>query len=549
MELHRLRKTLEQVGLRAFPHGQDPLELPELIELDGLFRQGVDEPLQGLDDLSFPFQSWLEHQRDKLSPEQTLRSAPLRQELVESLARQMALPYLIILKGPPGAGRHSFVRSLANRMDLPLINGVTGPSRSVHLINGHEQDAHHMADPILASRDGVWAVTLDAFSRESELALRLRHAFPAERTRYLEFRGLDWHEVRTQLLNHLPFTEAARIFIRTCGHLGYINELLKLRPAEGFEDELPVPQKIRAAYSLQKRELPEEAQSVLDHMSVHPGPLSDVMLRRFGFTTQLDTLEMSGWLQYQGDWVFTDETARRVIYATLHSGRKLHYHKSFAVAFMESDVGEMLSAAYHRAMAGEERSESIDSDRIAGACAPWVIATLGGDVSTGAQVAPTYISVAPGRERALLLERHAAMLSSDNGVTNYWTRQPQCIERSLAEYLLPDEPSLLVLNAKVHAESVFGVGLRCNAYPLAISFYDGDAPDVHVIFADVGASAKLCDGTLLLPLQSDLRVAFVCSHRTLRLETRSEAGIVEFSLQAHALKQGHGPGQAIDLRA
>ena len=59
VELHRPRATLVEIGIQAFPPGEDPLTLPEGIELDRTPRHADTEAMQGLDELSPGFHEWL----------------------------------------------------------------------------------------------------------------------------------------------------------------------------------------------------------------------------------------------------------------------------------------------------------------------------------------------------------------------------------------------------------------------------------------------------------------------------------------------------------
>ena len=540
VELHRLRTAFAAVGLPAFPHTQDPLRLPEGIGLDYTSRHGDGVPLEGLDDLSRGFQAWLEAQRNRLAHEHAEPAAALRHDLVERIAREAKQPFVLVLRGPPGTGRHAFLEALARRLGLPLTHASATGGRALHVMDAQITDAHQAAESVLQQRSGIWALTISEFGPESPLFLRLRQLLPAERVRFMEFGPLSWHEARMLLLQELPFAEAARIFIGAGGHLSYMQELLRLRPSQGFGDQLPLPQRIRAAYLLEAAPLPDATRTVLDHLSVHPGTLPDAVLARLGFTEHLDTLEMTGWLRFDRRWSFYDETTRRIIARTVQPGRRLHYHAKFAEALAATEPDLVLAAAYHRAMAGLEAAPDVTEARTQ--------ASPERRRHTS-RSAPQGVSGRSGRERALLLERHQHLQSGDGGVWAYWVRQPLERAPSFAEFALPKGPCLVRLRLNLYHERLLDSAQEREAYPLRLWCLGGQGPDRQVVFGDAAAPTML-GGALHLPERMTQEVDLVCDHQTLRLECHAETGIAEFSLQAlEFVETRHGEAYGYDLRA
>ncbi len=544
VELYRLRSALAAVGVDAFPRAQDPLRLPDGIGLDRTSRHGDGSPLQGLDDLSRGFQAWLETQRQRLAREQAEPVAPLRRDLVERVAREARQPFVLIVRGPPGTGRQAFLQALARRLDLPLLHGTAAGGPALHVMDAHTTDARQATEQILRQRSGIWALTTSTFGPDCELLLRLRQLVPAERVRFLAFGALLWHEARALLLAGLSFTEAARIYVGAGGHLSYLQELLRMRPSEGFDSErpLPLPQRIRAAYLLEAAQLPDATRPVLDHLSVHPGRLPDAVLARLGFTDDLDALEMAGWLRFDRQWSFCDETTRRVIARTVQPGRRLHYHARFAEALAGTEPELVLAAGYHRAMAGLDGTpDVIDAHSHA-----WLERR-----ATTAQCAPTQrVSGTSGRERAILLERHRHLQSGDGGVWSYWVRHPSDPEANYAEFALPEGVCLVRLRLNLYRERLLGAARDREAFPLRLWCLGGSGVDRQVVFGDALTPTSSSGGTLHLPELTTQQVDLVCHHETLRLECHAETGIVEFSLQAFEFRPTpSGAVQAYDLRA
>lgn len=552
VELHRLRRALQTIGLRAFEHGQDPLRLPDLIALERI-RVGDREPLLGLDDLARGFQAWLEHQRLRLGSHESPR-APLRLEQVEAVAEAVQFPFLLILKGPPGSGRRSFARTLAQRLALPFVEGDHDRGAALHYLSAeHPTEPHgdgRTTQRLLARRRALWVVSQSSFQRESPFLLQLRNAFPASRARFLELGALPWCEAREHLLDALPFHEAARLYAHSGGHLAFLNELLQLRPPNGFEGDLPLPQRVRAAFLLAAHELPAAARRALDALSLHPGPLPAELLADLDGDA-IDALELHGWLRFHEGWRFRDETTRRIVYGALPGGRRHHGHTDAAAALASG--GDPVAESYHREQAGLP----LFWPRLQASVAPWARAVLQQRADPAAATTPALrVPVALGDERALLLEHHAQLQADEAGGRLHWVRRPELGEASLAEFILPDAPCVLRLRGRAFLANALGIGIGGTAVPLELRFV-GPRPR-RVVFAAVAQPDELSDDTLLLPLTADFEVLLLVDQRTLRLESRAEAGVMELTLRAHALRRVGAPAgvgraalpapQAYDLR-
>jgi hypothetical protein len=103
---------------------------------------------------------------------------------------------------------------------------------------------------------------------------------------------------------------------------------------------------------------------------------------------------------------------------------------------------------------------------------------------------------------------------------------------------------------RAFVESALGVGFGGDAFPLRLWFRGGPDRDRRVIFVPDAGDALLHDGTLLLSYRSSRDVAFVAHHRALRVETRAEAGVVDFQVRARALaRSSNRTVPAFDLQA
>lgn len=529
VELHRLRGALRRCGLDAFPSGQDPLELPEGIGLDLTHRSDDPEPLLGLDDLSSNFQAWLDIHRSTFLSEQEVLQAPVRQEQVEDVARRVRPPFVIVTRGPPGAGRRTFVQAVAKRLGMPVVQDPMTPGDVVHVVDLAKVEPKKVAEHVARQRTGVWALMLSSFGHDGELLLRLRTLLPAEHIRFLEFDAVTWSDARSLLLGRLRFDEAARLYVGAGGNLDYLRDLVRLRPSRGYGPDLPLPQRIRAAYLLEANLLTDSAHAALELLALHPGSLSPAVVERLGMDDHLDVLEEAGWLRFDTAWTFTHEAARRVTEATVLPGRRAHDHRRLADAFAAVEPDAAIAVAYHRAAAGSDVPETPPS-----ALSTWAQAWLDPGVpNRSPRLDPAATPV--GHVHAILLGRHHGLQACAEPGWSHWVRRSQDCGPSLAEFSLPDERCVVRVEFRAYTESAFGVGFSGDAFPLRLWFRGGPVPERRVIFVADAADALLDDGTTLLSYHAARDVAFLCHHRLLRVESQAESGVVEFRLSSRAL--------------
>ncbi|WP_243093312.1 hypothetical protein [Thermus thalpophilus] len=325
VELHRLGKAL---GRAAFPAGQDPLVLPPWIRLD---TAGQGEALEGLEEVGHLWDWVLEVRvRHERSGE-----VSTRQGLLQELAA-LRPPFLLVLRGRPGAGRRALAQDLARILALPFHETLR-PEGVVYLAPPYPQGALR---ELLRSR-AVLVLSLDP-GEEPRFFLELRAAYPAERTRVLDLPPLGWLEARQTLLRDLGFQEAARAYFLSGGQPEWIPEW---RVCAGF------PQRLLAQLRLQARLLSEPARLALERLSVAPGLIPEEVLDALGALPHLDELERKGWLVYQKGYCFAKEAERRLLYAALTPGRRHELHERAATALALS--GRFQEEAFHRLALGE----------------------------------------------------------------------------------------------------------------------------------------------------------------------------------------------------
>ncbi len=342
VELHGLRKALAAYGIAAFDRAEDPLVLPPTIRIDRTERPG--EALEGLEDLSGEFHAWLEGHRTVLQASDG--DAPVFTEVVAALADEVRVPYVLILEGLPFAGRVDLARTLAARMDLPFREGTDASGRGLRYVAEGTTFTRELVDRIAADRMGLWVIERPAFGEDPFLVLALRDAVPAERLQYLRVGPLGWHELRTQRLAPLPFAEAAQVYLASGGLVGYVDELLAIRPEDGFGGYVPVPRRVRAGFQMEARRLSMEARFALGRLSVHPGAVPEPLLDALEVGDHLPELERRRWVRFDGTWSFVDDAARTLAYEDLQPGQRLLTHRRAAEVLAAS--GQAGPARYHR---------------------------------------------------------------------------------------------------------------------------------------------------------------------------------------------------------
>ncbi|MEZ4606738.1 MAG: hypothetical protein R2865_08070 [Deinococcales bacterium] len=522
VELSKLRANLRQLGVEAFD-SENPLQLPSMIQLVQGSSKG--EFLEGLDDLNSDYQIWLEAQRIKLENQQ---KPAIRKKLIEKTASTMSKPYLIFLRGQPASGRFEFAQRLAAHLDLPLIEGASGQSRALRYFREPISMSAELVKHILDDEDNVWVLECSAFGEDSSAVLRLRELYPPEQTQYIDLPPLSWSEARSYLLNNLSFSEAARLYHASGGYLTFLEELLQLRPPEGYLGALPVLRRIQARYKLETRYLSREARYSLEKLSVHPGTLGNELLQTFGALEHLDELERRGWLSFDESWHFVNEMVRQLLYQGLKPGQKQRYHREAASLFALS--GNITALAYHSFML----NESFDWSLLLRQSEGWKQLSLESKLGKSLpEEKPLQKSVVLGESQPLFESQYfgEGIEWEEGGVS--FVRHAGQIRESGMEWHLPDRASILQLSGRIYFRNTLLIGLSGEALPLRLELYGNERHSIY--FADV-RQACYYENSLVLPLTETINYHFYvphCSH--VSLESRAETAVMELKLSAFAL--------------
>ncbi|RIH84497.1 AfsR/SARP family transcriptional regulator [Calidithermus roseus] len=523
VELHRLGQALAPLGFAGFQPGEDPLKPPAYLQLDRAAGPGM--PMEGLEDISAEFRAWLEGQRSQLmsgSP-----GAMGRERLVQDVAAQIQPPFLLILMGRPGSGRTSFAQALAKTLGMPFLEGPRGSGRVLHYLRAPYPDG--AVERALNDREGLWVVERSSFGEDPQIILELRSHYPPERTRCISLPPLSWGEARSGLLSQMPFAQAAKLFLASGGSPGYLRELLAMGQ---FDGELPLPQRVRAQVQLEARMLSLEARLALERLSVHPAPFTQGLLDALEGTPFLDELERWGWLVYNGQWQFADDSIRRVLYHSLQPGRRQQYHRQAALQMaLESQT---MPEAYHRLMAGD----TTDWSSFVQALEDWpqygLRAFLDMPQPEFAELTPEELS--PGGEIAMLEESRFGLGFDTEGRYLRWNRTPSIVGPSGLEWATFEEPGLLHLKGYAYVENPLGIGVTGTAAPLVLTLR-GER-EGRVYFLKGAKPVQLDPQTTVLPLLEKLDYWFrVPQGVSVSLHSAAESALLDLEVNAYRISQ------------
>lgn len=521
VELHRLSQALAPLGYTLFKAGEDPLQLPPFVTLDRTPSPGA--PMEGLEEISVEFRAWLEGQRSQLMANSS--GTVGRERLVQEVASQIILPSVLILTGRPGSGRTAFAQALAKALGMPFLEGPRGGGKALHYLRPPYADVS--IERILTDREGLWVVERSSYGEDPRLVLELRSHYPAERTRYIALPPLSWAEARASLLANLPFAQAAQLFLASGGSPGHLRELLAV-PHNGAE--VPLPQRVRAQVQLEARMLSLEARLALERLSVHPGPYSQGLLDALEATPYLDELERRGWLVYAGQWQFSDDASRRVLYLGLQPGRRQQYHRQAALQCAMEE--QRMAEAYHRLMAGDTADWGTLVNTLPGWTRYGLKAWLG--MSETLPMGPSTSEVAKGSELVLLEEARFGPGFEVEGRHVRWIRTPSESTTSGIIWAAHDKASLLHLKGHIYVENPLGVGISGRAVPLMLEIQE--PREARVIFLSGIQAGALAENALLLPLPEELDIWFrVPAGASLRLTSSAESGLIDLEVTSYRM--------------
>ncbi|MCA1789961.1 MAG: hypothetical protein LC667_08905, partial [Thioalkalivibrio sp.] len=173
-----MRTALRGFRIDAFPSGEDPLMLPDGIQLDEGLRVG--DAMEGLEGLSSEFDTWLQYQQIVMSGAEE-QGPIVFSEQITDLAQDMRAPFVVFLEGLPFSGRATMARQLAARLDMPFQSGPDGQGRLLRYLPDDIDFDEALVHRIASDRSSVWVVARSAFGEDPLLLLRLRELIPVDR--------------------------------------------------------------------------------------------------------------------------------------------------------------------------------------------------------------------------------------------------------------------------------------------------------------------------------------------------------------------------------
>jgi hypothetical protein len=519
VELHRLAQALSTLGYTLFKSGEDPLQLPAYVTLDRTPEPGT--PMEGLDELSPEFRTWVESQRSQLTASHS--GVVGRERLVQNVTSSLGIPAVVVLMGRPGSGRSVFAQSMAKLLGIPFMEGSQGSGRVLHYARQPYTDIS--VERILGDREGIWVIERSSYGEDPRLLLELRSHYPAERTRYITLPPLSWSEARTSMLANLPFHDAAQLFLAAGGSPGHLRELLAVS-----HPGLSLPQRVRAQVQLEARMLSMEARLTLERLCVHPGAHSQGLLDALEATPHLDELERRGWFTYSGHWQFADDASRRVLYLGLQPGRRQQYHRQAALQFAMEE--QRLAEAYHRLMAGDTADWSSFLGTLPGWTRYGIKAWLG--MGEALPMKPNTHTAHKGNEVSLVEEARLGQGFETDGRRARWVRTPSQTSASGIMWAGHGDVTLLRIKGSLHVENPLGVGISGRAAPLVLEIQE--PREARVIFLPNVQPGALAENALLLPVEPEMDLWFrVPAGASIRLTSSAENALIDLEVTAYRL--------------
>lgn len=501
VELHRIKGAFKSFGLQPFADGRDPIRLRDTVRL---YRDGMGGVvMNGLDDVSGPFQEWLDLKRISTAEGR----AGFRSALVDELWPGLTPPFVLILSGEPGSGGQEVARGLAQRLDLPFVTSPLKNESAVRYLD--LQDANvGLAQQIANDKSSVWVLRRSHFGEDPELLLSLRARLPASQLRFIKLEPLEWWDVRDSLLEGRPFPEASQLYLESSGNPWVLQELLKLRNGLAQGTELPTPLRARATIELESRRLSPGARHAINRLSVHRGPLSLELLRDLGAETFLDELELEGWLHYDDSgWHFTSELARRMLRDLLPAGTRRRVLSQIATHL---GVNGRVGGISHPDDFAPTRSRSASADSV--------------------QAVPETVQVEPGDEIWLdepILKHESARLLDDLVVFAHGAN-----ESGGATWRFEEWPVLVRLAGRALVERSPADEPLESLDTLVLTLQDGrDEHKVRV--GQVGKPGLSPEGVLRLPASPEFSFWFLVRRATmLHLQSPARGAVLEVTISA-----------------
>ena len=542
VELHDLRLKLLPLGIYAFPRGQNPLKLPEGIELEPGKRNAESrntnlQPMEGLerglDQISTAFEQWLAAcRRSLIDPIQTTWG---REKLIATLAVQVRNSSVLILSGLPGSDTPNIARELARNLNLSYVDGLNGPVKSLKFLK--QPYPPQALENILEHTEGVVVISQSSLGELPRLILELEERLSESRLIYFDLKPLSWREARNGPLAHESFSQAAQYYLETQGNPTHLQHLLSSAQNNTIINNTVGQQtygKIASKIHLEARYLSQDARLALERLCVQPGSIPDGLIQALTSEPYLDELERSGWLRFTDAWYISYESVRRLIYASNKPGFRVRTHQR-AARYFES-INEPLQAAYHRSGA----LETTNWEELLEHSDPMQQLALEHWLSKELHRSIHYRSnhrAAKTQQRWIDLEHELPVLENERFGTGleYEDSSMRFVRASMQPEpagmeFHPFEQSMVIrARGQAFSEHLFGMGLSGQAVPLEFGLTGGRP---RLMLLNIAAPSLINDITIL-PLEERFEHWIYIPQGTgFYVHSRLENGIVELELQA-----------------
>ena len=558
-ELAQLEQELPNTWSSSLMTGTELLRLPpELITTVDPRQRDKADPLEGLDDIANEFQAWLEWMRHYLvsSASWGLGAHAVR------VAASLEPPYLLFVQPQPGDDVNAFARELAAALGEELR---PAPGGEPGLYCPPRPYSDELVQHILHDPHSIYVLEMPPLGDIPAPIQELRKSYPRSHSRLVKLPPLTWNEVSSGPLQGVPFELAARAYLTAQGNPSYLRELQEREHPLTPGARLPVPQHLQQLVQFYLTLLTPHARNSLERLAVHPGPIPDGLLLGFSVKPVLTELKRHRWLAFnsQGSyWYISSDLMRRVIYQSLHDGRRREYHQAAARHFR--GVGDEHCAAYHEylAYASDEELLAFEHPAQEGVRGPEVfgsvwakhafdewLRTRRGDLPANGVAPHSLPRSTVGRGAELRMEP----MKDDGAVEaqGAWLtlkRKPVDREPTQISWELPDRPALVRIHGRAYIANPLGCGLSGEATPLEVRF--SRLPG-RIILAPVGELPPPEDCEIVLPLESDFDYwCLLPAGGYLTVSCAAELALVELEVSAfEPLPDGGGAlVEALDLR-